>query len=163
MKNKASIWCYISGILSYIVGIVYCMSLLFIPIAIYCIIFANRYFKLAKLSDSEYSLSKAVLVAPTIVISIFAFPVGLVTIIPYLMSGANNVKVSKSNFTVPPEGETVKAEVDMVSQNEDNENVEFSVTQADMEKLQKLESFREQGLLSEEEFNQARDQIVNKK
>ena len=161
MKNRATVWCYISAVVSYISGIAYCLSLLFLPIGIYCIIYGNRYLAAAKLTDSQLAYAKQALMIPTIIIVILAFPIGLVAIIPYCMAGDNNVKVSHSTESqVHPEGETVKVEVDTVTiQKQDDSQ---TLTQNDLEKLEKLATFRNQGLLTEEEYNQAKDQIINK-
>lgn len=162
MKNKASIWCYIAGVISYITAIMYCVSLIFLPIAIYCFIYGNRFFRIAKLTDSELAVAKSFLFAPTVGIAIFAFPIGLFALIPYFMAGSNNVKVSSYEFKEnPPEGETVKAQVDTVIINEGKEEKETLSTE-DLEKLEKLASFKNQGLLTDEEYNQAKAQIINK-
>ena len=162
MKNKASIWCYISAVVSYIAGALYCMSLLFIPIAIYCFIYGNRYIQAAKLTNSELAMAKPALTIPTIVISIFAVPIGLISLVPYFMAGANNVKVGSQPNT-PPMGETVKADVDMVTIPSEENNENKNLTSEELEKLEKLASFRSQGLLTEEEYNDAKNQIINKK
>jgi len=164
MKNKASIWCYISAIVSYIAGIVYCCSLIFLPIAIYCIIYGNTFMQYARLTNSELSIAKPALTIPTILISIFAFPIGLITLVPYFMAGSNNVKVSEgSQPNTPPEGETVKADVDIVTIPSEEKNEISNLSSEELEKLEKLATFRSQGLLTDEEYNQAKEQIINKK
>ena len=166
MKNKASIWCYISGVVAYIAGIIYCLSLIFIPIGIYCIIFGMRYFSVAKITDSEFATAKMYLFGPTIGLSIFAFPIGLVSLIPYFMAGNNNVKVNNTATSAdfreePAEGETVRVEVDTVTiPKEQSKTSELS--SEDLEKLEKLANFKNQGLLTEEEYEQAKNQIINK-
>ena len=164
MVNKASLWCYISAVVSYIAGVVYCLSLLFIPIGIYCVIYGNRFMQVAKLSDSQLCMAKPALFVPAIVICIFAFPIGLITLVPYFLAGANEVKVSDgSQPNNPPVGETVKADVDMVTIKSDDTNKNKDLTNEELEKLEKLASFKNQGLLTDEEYNQAKDQIINKK
>lgn len=164
MKNKASIWCYISAIVSYIAGIIYCCSLIFLPVAIYCIIYGNTFIQAARLTNSEFAMAKPALTIPTIVISIFAFPIGLVSLIPYFMAGSNNVKVSEgSQPNTPPEGETVKADVDMVTIPSEEKDGTSNLTSEELEKLEKLAAFKSQGLLTDEEYNQAKNQIINKK
>lgn len=163
MKNKASIWCYISGVISYITAVMYCISLIFLPIAIYCFIYGNRFFRVAKITESELAVAKPYLFGPAVGISIFGFPIGLIALVPYFIAGSNNVKVSSYEFKEnPPEGETVKAEVDTVTISEQREEKETLSTE-DLEKLEKLASFKNQGLLTEEEYNQAKQQIINKK
>ena len=78
------------------------------------------------------------------------------------MAGSNSVKVSsKFETQTPPEGETVKVEVDTVTIQKEDDTA--SIQENDLEKLEKLASFRNQGLLTEEEYNQAKEQIMNKK
>ena len=162
MKNKASVWCYISGVISYITAVMYCVSLIFLPIAIYCFIYGNRFFRVAKLTESELAMAKPFLFGPAVGISIFGFPIGLLALIPYFMAGSNNVKVSQATFNEnPPEGETVKAEVDTVIINSEKKE-QGDLTNEDLEKLEKLASFKNQGLLTDEEYNQAKAQIINK-
>ena len=162
MKNKATIWCYISAGAAYIAGIAYCLSLLFLPIGIYCIIYGNRFLAVSRLTDSQLAYAKQALLIPTIFTVILAFPIGLIALVPYFMAGASNVTVSGATQSqVPPEGETVKVDVDTVTiQKEENNS---DLTSSDLEKLEKLASFRRQGLLTDDEYNQAKEQLMNKK
>lgn len=169
MKNKGSIWCYISGVVAYAVGVLYCLSMIFIPIAIYCFIYGSLYFKVAKLSDSEFSFVKQALFVPTVVICIFAFPIGLIALVPYFLAGSNDVKVSsvetESDSTIetyPEQKETVVASVDEITEIKEQEQDDIQLSDEDFQKLEKLTNFKNQGLLTEEEFNQAKSQIMNK-
>ena len=165
MTNKASIWCYISGVFSYIIGVVLCLSLLFAPIGIYGIIFGMRYFKFAKLTDGQLLSVKGMLKTGAIFVSILAFPIGLVSVIPYFTAGANNVKVSSSqeniqNENIQVESEPVKASVDAIYEVKEEQDSQFSAE--DMEKLEKLARFKEQGLITEEEFADAKRKLQKK-
>ena len=162
MKNKASIWCYISGVISYIVGVVLCLSLIFIPIGIYAIIYGINYFRIAKITDSELVIVKPNLISAAIFISILAFPIGLISIIPAIMAGSNNVKVSEasSSRVEPEQGETVVAQVDSVETLDEEEPVTMS--NEDLAKLEKLAKFKEQGLITEAEFNDAKEKLIKK-
>lgn len=165
MKNKASLWCYITGVINYIAGIIYCFSLIFIPIGIYSIIYGMKYFRVAKLTDSELSMARPFLFGPTIGSCIFAFPIGLISLVVYFMAGANNVKVVSTSSAFreePAEGETVKVNVDTVTiQKETDKSDELNGE--DLEKLEKLANFKKQGLLTDEEYEQAKNQLINKK
>ena len=167
MKNKSTIWCYICAVIGYVCAAAYFISLIFIPIGIYAAIYSNRYLKVAKLGNSELAVVKPLLVNAAIFFSIFAFPLGLVTIIPACIAGVNTVKQSSSqeykntsNDTVP-EGETVKAEVDSVTIIEESNKDEISPE--NLKKLEQLKKFRSQGLITQAEFEDAKKQLYNKK
>lgn len=165
MKNKATGWCYISAVVCYISGVFYSFSLIFLPVAIYCFVYGNRYLRIAKLTDYELSVIKSMLISSAVFLSIFAFPIGLVSIIPVCMSGSN-AKVSNEprvdNSTTAEQAETVKAQSVEVNENiEQTQNVNLS--DEDLEKIEKLSAFRNQGLLTEQEFEDAKRQIMNKK
>ena len=98
MKNKASVWCVVSAVVCYIAGALYCCSLIFLPVAIYCFVFGNRYLRISKLSDYELFVIKPVLVSSAIFVSIFAFPIGLVSIAPALVSKSNASVVDEPRF-----------------------------------------------------------------
>ena len=165
MRNKASVWCYISAAISYIAGVVYCFSLIFLPISIYCFVFGNRYMRIAKLSNSELAMIKSMLTSSAVFISIFGFPIGLITIIPACIAGSNaqhNATQNYDNSSESAERETVKAdevEVEEVT----NQSKNSGLSQNDLETIEKLARFRDQGLLSDDEFEEAKRQIINKK
>lgn len=165
MKNKASVWCYVSAVICYITGALYCCSLIFLPVAIYCFVFGNRYLRIAKITDAELSMINGLLVSSAIFVSIFAFPIGLVSIAPVLIS-RSNATVSDTpkfdNASEREEAETVKAEEVEVTEAASEQKTQ-GLTDEDLEKIEKLTAFRNQGLLSEEEFEDAKRQIINKK
>ena len=145
MKNKASCWCYVSGIISFMIGIVCTISLLFLPIAIYAFIYGLNYFKIAKLSNSELPIVKDVLTSSAIFVSILGFPLGLLSIIPACMAGNNKTKSSTSNANQTEtfnndDNQTVTATVDAIEAIIENETPSFS--QEDLEKIEKLSTFR---------------------
>jgi len=169
MKNKASVWCYICAVISYLVGAVYCCSFIFIPIAIYCFIYGNRYIKFAKITDSEFAIVRGFLTSSAIFLSIAGFPIGLLSIIPAYMAGSNNVKIKNAdakqdykNTTSADEQQTVKPETIIVSDSTLGTEDNNSVSSEDLDKLEKLAKFRAQGLLTEEEFNEAKRQLIDK-
>ena len=164
MKNKASIWCYICAVVSYIAGVLYSLSLIFLPIAIYCFIFGNRYLRIAKIKNHELPVIRSLLVSSALFISVIAFPIGLVSIIPVCLSGKvqqknNDVKYDNASSTA--EAETVKAETVEVTSQKKNSSTTLSAE--DLEKIEKLSKFRQQGLLTDEEFEEAKKQIMNQK
>ena len=165
MKNKAGIWCYISATICYISGAIYCASLLFLPLAIYFFIYGNRYLRFAKITDGELYIIKNYLTSSAIYVSIFAFPIGLISIIPAFMAGSNNIKVQTNKFeqnnsTTNEEEQVVKADTIEITEVSHDEK---KLTEEDLEKIEKLTRFKEQGLLSREEFEEAKNQLLNKK
>ena len=163
MKNRASVWCYVSGVVAFVAGIIYSLSLLFIPIAIYLFIYAMRYFKIAKLAEGAFSYSKPILISQAIVVSIFAFPLGLLSIIPVYIAGSHNIKVTNSNNInnepTDSSNETIKVDVAHVSTTNEEEPEE--IDDEKLEKIEKLARFRKQGLLTEEEFEEAKNKLLN--
>ena len=165
MKNKASVWCVISAVSCYITGASYCCSLIFLPIAIYCFVFGNRYLRIAKLTDYELSVIQGMLVSSAIFLSIFAFPIGLVSIVPALVSKSNASAEGKPRFdnaSASEEAQTVRPDDVEVTVTEEEPKSQ-GLTDADLEKIEKLTAFRNQGLLTDEEFEDAKRQIMNKK
>ena len=165
MKNKISIWCYISAGISYVVGVMYCMSLIFLPIAIYAFIYGNRYMRMANLKNGDLIHAKPYLVSASIFVSIAGFPIGLLTIIPACIAGAKESKSNQKfdNSTAHAEAEPVVADEVEVNDIDISSDQQMKLSNEDLEKIEKLAKFRQQGLLSKEEFEEAKRQIIDKK
>lgn len=162
MKNKATIWLYISMVLGYIWGCALILSLIFLPLGIYAISGANLYHDCTQVTDSElYCVSKR-LTNWAIFFSIIFFPFGLLTIIPAYIASNNKIKVV-SNDSDEFDANSYMANV--VKENEANYSgsaspVEQRVVSAeDMEKFEELKKYKEQGLITEEEFQRAKHEI----
>ena len=107
----------------------------------------------------------------TIFVSIACFPFGLLSIIAYLGVYGNNVKIETTEF-IKANSEDVKSEQtenvktdDIVVDSQDkNDNSQSEETESEkLEKLEKLRNFRDKNIITEEEYEMARDQILGKK
>lgn len=154
MKNKNSVWCTINGVLGYLFGVAYCFTLILIPVAVYCFIGARRYIEWSDLTDSQLASKKSSLTNWAIFFSIVGFPIGLLSIVPACLV-QNNVVVTNAG---EPNGENPEiAEVKHEEKKEEPEQVEDS-----LKTIEKLDSLRKEGLITEEEYNRAKDEVLNK-
>lgn len=154
--NKNSVLCSVMGIISYIIGISYCFTLILLPVAIYCFIGGRMYMELAKKTDGEVAIKKQSLTYWAIFFSIVGFPIGLISIIIPLRAN-NNVKVS--NVEEPKVMVQTTEEV----KPEENKVYEQKSDLTDLETIEKLQKFKEDGLITEEEFERAKKEILEKK
>lgn len=152
MKNKNSIWCTIMGILGFVLGVSYCFTLILIPLAVYCFIGAKKYIDYSALTDSELALQKKSLTNWAIFFSIVGFPIGLLSLFPALLAG-NNVTI-----TTTSEPNVGNAEVKEETVKPSETHVEDS-----LETIAKLESLKKEGLITEEEFERAKSEVLSKK
>lgn len=160
LLNIAAVFCFIFGA-------VYIFSLVFIPVGIYCFVAGKKFsYKADHLLDN-YAIDKKTLCAYSIFASIACFPFGLFALIAYFGIYNNNVKVDSQ--------ETIKVEtVETNSENDQDEKVEAEEMVEDentkeeteeekLEKLEKLRNFKEKGIITEEEFEMAREQMFGEK
>ena len=156
--NKSSVWCTIMAVLGFIFGVGYCFTIILIPVAIYCFIGAKRYMEWASLTDSQLLVEKQSLINWAIFFSIVGFPLGLISIVPACMISNNNivvtdVKTEDAEKTTASETETG---------NETKETVEEEEL-SDIETIEKLNNLKKEGLITEEEYARAKDEVLNKK
>lgn len=157
----------IMSVICYIYGTLYIFSLVFIPIGVYCYLAAKRFaFKAENLMDS-YTVSNNTIKSYVIFVCIACFPLGLLSIIPYLMCSSNNISIET---TTPPQAEDVSIESEGIedSQKEEKEpeEVEPHTEQTEAEKLEKFEKlkkFHEKGIITDDELEMAREQLFGKK
>lgn len=158
LLNIVSVFCFLCGAL-------YIFSLIFIPIGIYCFSAGKKFnYKADHLLDN-YAIDKKTMKAYTIFVSIFCFPFGLLSIIAYFGIYGNNVKVNEFQYTKI-------TDVDIEEKDKTTENVEqmkqSNVEQNEeseeekLEKLAKLKNFRDKNIISEEEFEMAKEQMFGK-
>ena len=154
MTNKNSTWCTVMGILGYLIGIGYCFTLIFIPVAVYCFIGAKRYMEWAQLTDNQLAQYKTNLTNWAIFFSIIGFPIGLLSIAPACLV-SNNVTIT--NVSEPGKAgeasEAPKAE----------EKKEEDKTLSKTETIEKLDSLKNEGLITEEEYEKAKKEVLDKK
>ena len=157
MKNKASIWFYILTVLGYAAGIILCASLVFIPIGIYLIAGAITYYKLARLGDNELYYYSKILKGWAIFFSIVLFPIGLISIIPFKLITSNNIKVTSSAENQSSNHQAT--EVNKPESNQEKEPEQVVVSEEAMAKFLELKKFHDDGLITDAEFERARDSI----
>ncbi len=154
--NKCNVWCTLMGILGFIFGIAYCFTLILIPVAVYCFIGAKKYMEMTNLTDSQIAGQKKSLTNWAIFFSIVGFPIGLLSIIPAVVVNNNivvtDVKVEEGNKT----SQTAETEPKKEEKEEDSGI-------SDLETIEKLSKLKEEGLITEEEYTRAKNEVLNKK
>ena len=157
MKNKFSGWCVTLAILGYIFGVAFCFTFILIPLAVYCFIGARKYMIFSAMSDAQLYTFKKSLTGWAIFFSIVGFPLGLISIIPAVFVSSNNITitdVSEPDFKTAPE-QKPQAENKEKPAKEDKSN--------DLETLEKLKHLLDEGLITEEEYERAKKDVVNKR
>lgn len=160
LLNITSVFCFIFFAL-------YTFSLIFIPIGIYCFLAGKRFaYKAEHLEDTMRFTNKEFKYY-VIFVSIACFPFGLLSIIPYLNLASNNISVSEvKEESNDIKVQTVEEENDQKQEEKDIEVVQetnVETYEEKMEKFRKLENFKEKGLITEEELEQAREQLFGSK
>ena len=158
----------ISAVFCFIYGALYIFTLVFIPIGVYCFIASKRFaFKADHLYET-YSISNQALKNWVIFASIACFPLGLISIIPYLMITSNNISVSEFNIKLSQDDtnadfkeEKAEESSDSETKTETNEPLEETYEEK-VEKFEKLKNFKEKGIITEEQLEMAREQLFGK-
>lgn len=164
MKNSSSVWFNLTSILCYIVGVLYCFTLIGIPIGIYCFIAARKNNEYADLTDAQLVPLKKEIGNWAIFVSIVMCPIGLISIIPYITIGDNGIHVSTVDETKEQDKEQktepapAKEEPKVSSQ----ESVEMDNGEID-EKIKKLTDFKNDGIIGEEEYKKAVDELNSRR
>lgn len=180
----------IMSIVCFIYGALYTFSLVFIPVGVYCFIAGRRFSYKAENLYNSMTLSDKDFKSYVIFSCIACFPLGLLAIIPYMILTSNNVTVSDTNGLHLQKEENAESDnqnnkdvkVETVSEtdlktekSEDSktENAESKAVEAQkdnelsdvekQEKYEKLKKFKEKGIITEEELNQAYEQLFGKK
>ena len=160
----------IMSVVCYVYGALYLFSLVFIPVGVYCFIAARRFSYKAEHMFDMYSFSNNIFRNYVIFSSIACFPLGLLSIIPYLILTGNNVKISglhlqKDDNQTSQEQEIINNDIEKQEQKSSEEVVtkEEESEQEKIEKFEKLKNFKEKGLITEEELELAREQLFGKK
>ncbi len=165
LLNIASVFCFIFGAF-------YIFSLVFIPVGVYCFTAGKRFsYKADHLLDN-YAVDKKILRNYSIFASIVCFPFGLLALISYFGIYNNNVKIANTddvkigsveevNDIKNSEVEEMISKEDASVETEKSESIEETETEK-LEKLEKLRNFKEKGIITEEEFEMAREQMFGK-
>ena len=155
----------LSAVICFIFGALYVFTLVFIPLGIYCFITAKRFvYKAENLIDFNV-LPNNILRNYVIFASIACFPLGLISIIPYLMISSNNIKVETTEKTALSEPIVVDFEEENKETEQKVEEVEIHTEQTDEEKMakfEKLKKFHEKGIVTDDELEMAREQLFGK-
>lgn len=176
MKNKASIWAYIMVGVAWLFGVIYIVSLVFLPVGIYCISGASLYLAAAKLTDSEVYALKKRLGYYAIFFSIVAFPLGLISIIVYVVATSNHISVETPTddaaYTVTDVDEQQTGFNGSAAQGQNTSGTstdgatqaatqphQVVLTEEALEKFEELKEYRNQGLITEAEFNRAKKDL----
>lgn len=156
MKNKSSVFCVIMGILGYVMGIAYALTLILIPIAIYCFIGAKMYMDASNLTESELTFKRRALIGYAVFFSIVAFPIGLISIAPAFFATSNNVVVSDPEGDNKEQTQTtlVKESEAAYERKETSQN-----TTSKEETLEKLNHLYDEGLITKAELERAKAEI----
>ena len=153
----------ISAVVCFIVGALYLFTLVFIPVGVYCFIASKRFAFKADHLYEDFSISNDTLKNWIIFASIACFPLGLISVIPYILITSNNVKVSSSAGTTIKLSED-DSKADFKPENEEVQESEIveETYEEKVEKFKKLENFKEKGIISDEELEMARQQLFGK-
>lgn len=157
-SKAAKVLFNICSVVCFIFFALYIFTLVFIPIGIYCFLAGKRFNFKAEHLDDTITVNNIVLRNYVIFVSIFCFPLGLLSVIPYLLLTSNRISVSETKYTntQSEEVESSTAEPQTAEQTEETEAEK-------LEKFQKLQNFKEKGLITDEELEQAREQLFGKK
>ena len=165
----------IMSVVCFIYGALYSFTLVFIPIGVYCFIAGRRFSFKAEHLDDKMFLSDDDFKKYVIFSSIVCFPLGLLSIIPYIILTNNNVKIStyqteSIKVETVEEKEGKQEEVDNESEKEEKSAEEVIAQKEDemteeekQAKFKKLQNFRDKGIITEEELELAREQLFGKK
>ena len=159
----------IMSVVGFIYGALYCFSLVFIPIGIYCFIAARRFSYKAEHLFDEYAVSNKTIKNFTIFVCIACFPFGLLAIIPCYKLLTNNIKVTGFKVVDTRDSDSeveVKINdevIDVVSEKHDevNEKIEIAeeTEEEKKEKFEKLKNFNKKGIITDDELEMARKQL----
>ena len=157
---KGSKFCLnFTSVVCFIYGALYCFSLVFIPIGVYCFVAGRKFsYKADHLLDSV-AVTKKTMLAYTIFASIACFPFGLVVIFAYFGLYGNNVQVQSTTIEEQNSDEQKQETTEEKPTTHDKQE---ETEEEKLEKLEKLEKFREKGIISEEEFEMAKEQMFGK-
>ena len=114
---------------------------------------------------------KKTMVRYFVFVAIACFPLGLLTILAYNFLYGNNVKVANYNYVkindISDEERKAKNEDsnntdDSSSTEPVEEKAQLESEEEKLEKLEKLKNFKDKGIISEEEFEMAKEQMFGK-
>lgn len=164
MLNILSVVCFIYGAL-------YIFSLVFIPIGIYCFLAGRRFSYKAEHPDDTNYMSNKIFRNYVIFVSIFCLPFGLLSIIPYIYFTGHNIKITNSETEVAPDSTEQYTVSSVESKTEEGDGkdevvkVDAYVPTTESEKQEKFETlkrFHEKGIITDDEFEMAKQELYGK-
>lgn len=160
LLNVVSVVCFLFGAF-------YIFSLVFIPVGIYCFTAGKMFSQKADHIMDNYSVDQKTMRAYSIFASIACFPLGLLSLIAYFRIYSNNVKVETTQSEKVETVETDNETENLKTEEEANAEPETEVSNEETEeekikKLEKLRNFKKKGIITEEEFEMAREQMFGK-
>lgn len=84
----------IESVVCFVFGALYSFSLVFIPVGVYCFIAGRRFSYKAEHLDNDMFLSNKHFKYYVVFASIACFPLGLLSIIPYVLVVGNRIKIT---------------------------------------------------------------------
>ncbi len=154
----------LSTLVCYLFGAVYIFSLVFIPVGIYCFIAAKRFNDKAEHMLDNFTVSNEILKNYVIFASIACFPLGLVSLVAFLLLTSNNIKVENAE----EQKEEVKVETTLeekVEEQKKPQQVEVyqeETLEEKQAKFEKLQKFHKKGIITDDELEMARVQLFGK-
>ena len=155
----------IMSVVCFVYGALYCFSLVFIPVGVYCFIAGRKFSYKAEHMFDAYTIDNKTIKNYTIFVCIACFPFGLLALIPcyMLLSG----KATTSEFKATRVTDVESEETTKDSNNEEPNTVVQVEAQTmqevseeeKQEKFNKLKNFKEKGIITEDEFEMARKQL----
>lgn len=161
LLNIVSVFCFLFGAC-------YIFSLVFIPIGIYCFSAGKLFSSKADHLLDNFVADKKLMRNYTIFISIVCFPFGLLSVIAYLGIYGNNVKVQTAeSVKIETVEESVEESAEIKTEEIETEKTSEEPTKEEteeekLEKLEKLRKFKDKNIISEEEFEMAKEQMFGK-
>ena len=155
----------ITSVFCFLFGACYIFSLVFIPVGIYCFSAGKLFSKKADHLLDNFVADKKLMKSYSIFVSIACFPFGLLSLLAYFGIYGNNVKVENNSaikFSVYETSEQSESSVLQDDSSKETEQVVEETEEEKLEKLEKLRKFKDKNIISEEEFEMAKEQIFGK-
>ena len=153
----------ITSVFCFLFGACYIFSLVFIPIGIYCFAAGKLFSNKADHLLDNFVADKKTMKAYVIFVSIACFPFGMLSILAYFGIYGNNVKVHETeSIKIKPVDEPAEFVPDEIVEEKKEESLKEESEEEKLEKLEKLRKFKEKNIISEEEFEMAKEQMFGK-
>lgn len=134
--NNNSTYFKVSKVISIIVGVILCFTIIGIIFAVPLFIAASKFSEWTYLSDDELLSHKDSIIIWSILCSALAFPIGLISLVPVFNLNSQNIHAQYGSNT--NKNNTSKAE-----------------------KIKEFYELKEKGIITQEEFEEAKSKIIN--